>query len=81
MAKRNWTVTLPIGGHAYVDVVAETEKEAIEKAQEAVTVHDIDTWETLPEVNRGNLCLFPTPWSASAEDNGEADAEAEGAEK
>lgn len=64
---KTWSVTLPIGGHAYLVVEAETEEEAIEKAETVVTLTDIEEWETLSRVNSGNVCHFPSPWEIEVE--------------
>lgn len=60
-------VTLPIAGHAFLTIEAETEEEAIEKAFDEVTLQNIEEWEALREFNRGNVCYCPQPWEAVAD--------------
>lgn len=55
-------VTMPIGGHAYVEVEAETEEQAKELAMDQVSLTDIDGWEILDPVSQGNVLSFPSPW-------------------
>lgn len=62
-----YTVTLPIAGHAYLDVKADNEKAAIDAAMEQVEQKHIEDWEALNQFNRGNVCYCPKPWEASAE--------------
>ena len=71
---KNWNVTVPVAGHAYVEVQAETEQEAIEKAIGEVEKEHVETWEPLEQFNRGNVCYCPHPWEATATDEGEVDA-------
>lgn len=66
--KRLWAVTLPIAGHAYLEVEADDEKSAIEKACEVVTIDDIESWEALEQFTEGNVCHCPSPWKAEAVD-------------
>lgn len=61
-----YNVTLPIAGHAFVEVEADSEEAAIEAALDAVTRDDIEEWEALREFNRGNVCNCPSPWEATA---------------
>lgn len=65
---RVFSVTLPIAGHAYVTVEAENEDQAIDKAMEEVTIDDIETWEAVPQFNKGNVCYCPHPWEAAVVD-------------
>lgn len=65
---RTFEVTLPIAGHAFLTVEAETEEEAIEQAFNEVVLGDIEEWEALRRFNRGNICNCPTPWEAEAID-------------
>lgn len=58
-------VTLPIAGHAWLEVDAESEEAAIEAAHKEVTASDIESWETLDKVVEGNVCYAPT-WISSA---------------
>ena len=64
---KTWEVTVPIAGHAYITVEAESEEEAIEKAIDEVTLDEIDHWEALERFNQGNICFCPQPWEAEAE--------------
>lgn len=49
-------VSLPITGSVYVEVEANSEEEAIEKALESeVTSDDIEGWETHQQIVQGNV--------------------------
>jgi hypothetical protein len=74
---RTWSVTLPIAGHAYLTVEAETEEEAIEAALNEVALDHIETWEAVERFNQGNVCYCPHPWEAEAVDEGPVDESAE----
>lgn len=63
-------VTIPIGGHAIVEVEAESEEEAESKAFDALTRDHIEEWDALRKVNSGNVCHFPQPWQIEIEDEG-----------
>lgn len=63
---REYEVILPIAGHACLTVVANSEGEAIERAMDRVDIKDIESWEALKHITRGNVCYAPT-WNASAE--------------
>lgn len=65
---RTWGVTVPIAGHAYIVVEAETEDEAIDRALDEVTTDHLDSWESLRQFNQGNVCYCPSPWEAEAVD-------------
>lgn len=71
--KRIYGVTLPIGGHAYVSVVASSEEEATKLAKERCAMDDIQSWDIINSVNEGNVCYFPEPWEITVEDEGDAD--------
>ena len=70
-----WDVTVPIAGHAFKTVEADSEEEAIDKAIETVSLHDVENWEALTQLNMGNVCFCPRPWEAEAvcEDDEEDD--------
>lgn len=74
---KTYEVTLPIAGHAYLTVEAETKEEALQKAFEMVTMDNIESWEALEQFNEGNFCYCPTPWEADAECVSEDDDEDE----
>ncbi len=40
-----YNVVLPIAGHAYVTVEAESSEDAIEKAMEIVTIDNVEEWK------------------------------------
>ena len=65
MAK-TYEVTIPIAGHAYLTVEANSEEEAIDIAFGEVSLKDVEEWEALQQFNRGNVCYCPTPWEAEA---------------
>lgn len=71
---KTYQVTLPIAGHAFVDVEAESEEDAIAKAHDEVTRDDIGEWE-VKEDCRGNVCCFPSPWHVEVQCIDEEDAE------
>lgn len=62
-----YNVTLPIAGHAYLSVEAESERDAIQKALDEVTMDHIETWEAVERFNEGMVCYCPHPWEAEAE--------------
>ena len=62
-----YNVTIPIAGHAFKTVEADSEEEAIEKAMEEVSIDEIDEWGPLMRFNQGNVCYCPSPWEAEAE--------------
>jgi hypothetical protein len=59
---KTWEVTVPIAGHAYLTVEAESEDEAIAKALDEVRLADIENWDGLRQFNEGNICYCPRPW-------------------
>ena len=74
---RHYTVYLPIAGHAILSVEAESEDAALEKAWEADLSKDAEIeWEALEQFTRGNVCYCPSPWEATAEDDGPVETEA-----
>lgn len=75
MAKRIYSVTLPIAGHAYLEVEAESEEAAIDEALDKVTFDHIESWEALAQFHQGNVCYCPRPWEADAIDCGEVEDE------
>lgn len=62
-----YTVTIPIAGHAVVEVEADSKQEAIEAAIENVTIDDIEDWEAIEQFHQGNVCYCPHPWEAEVE--------------
>jgi hypothetical protein len=73
VSKREYQLTIPIAGHAYVTVEAESEEEALDKAMGEITIDMIETWEPLEAFNQGNVCYCPQPWRATVEDMGEVE--------
>lgn len=59
---KEYTVTIPIAGHAYVTVEAENDEQAKEKAFAEVTIDHVEQWEALDQFNQGNVCYCPQPW-------------------
>ena len=58
-------VTIPIAGHAYYTVEAESEAQAVELANEEPSDYDDLDWDLFPNgLNEGNVCLAPLPWEA-----------------
>lgn len=70
---KEWEVTLPIAGHAYLVVQAETAEEAIEVAMNEVVHDSIETWEAVHAFHEGNVCYCPQPWTAEATCVGEVE--------
>lgn len=63
---KKFSVTLPIAGHAFLIVEADSEDDAIQKAMAEVTSEDLDSWEAIEQFNEGNVCYCPRPWNAEA---------------
>jgi hypothetical protein len=66
---KTYTVTVPVAGHAVLEVEAPSAEEAIQFAlnSEKLTHDKIESWEALERFNRGNICHCPQPWEAEAE--------------
>lgn len=62
-----YSVVVPIAGHAVVEVEADSEAEAIERAVENVMLDDVEEWSGLERFNAGNVCYCPHPWEAEVE--------------
>lgn len=62
-----WHVTIPVAAHAEIQVEAETETKAIERAKALIQLCDLASFEALDYVMLGNVCHFPRPWEASAD--------------
>lgn len=62
-----YLVTIPIAGHAFIDVEADSAEEAQEKAFEIVRRDHIEEWEPLTQFNSGNVCYCPSPWEVKVE--------------
>jgi hypothetical protein len=73
MAK-TYSVAVPISGVIYVEVEAEDEKDAIEKALDSdqLTQDNLERWEAHRHIVQGNVC-YAVQWEAEAEliDDGE----------
>lgn len=54
---KSYTVKVPIVAVCYIDVEAETEEEAIEKAFESddLKLENVDEWEPLEHITQGNV--------------------------
>lgn len=63
---KTYEVTIPIAGHAFITVEAESEDEAIEIAMGEVSLKHVEEWECLERFNQGNVCYCPHPWEADA---------------
>lgn len=70
---KEYTVTIPIAGHAIVTVEADSEEQAKEKAFKEVTSDHIEAWETLESFNSGNVCYCPQPWRVEIEEGEEVE--------
>jgi hypothetical protein len=73
---KTWSVTVPIAGHAYITVEADTEEEAIDKAIGEVELDNIESWEAVSRFHQGNVCYCPHPWEAEAVDDTPDDEDA-----
>ncbi len=63
---KTWEVTVPIAGHAYITIEADSEEEAISKALDEVNLDNVESWESVRQFNEGNVCYCPQPWEAEA---------------
>lgn len=63
---KTYEVTIPIAGHAFRTVQANSEEEAIEIAMNEVTLQDVENWDCLSKFNQGNVCYCPHPWQVEA---------------
>ena len=65
-----YNVTIPIAGHAFLQVEADNEDAAIEAAfaSDDLTIDAIGSWEPIEAFNAGNVCYCPHPWEAEAEE-------------
>ncbi len=59
---KTYSVLIPIAGHCFVEVEAESEEQAKSKAFEKISLDNIEDWEALDSFNTGNVCHCPTPW-------------------
>jgi hypothetical protein len=54
---KKFGVRIPVTGYVYLEVMAEDEEEAMEKAWETeATLEDVAEWETIEQVCKGNVC-------------------------
>lgn len=65
---KQYIVKIPIAGHFVVEVEAEDEAEAINKAWDTDTSGGEAEWEMLSAFNSGNVCHCPSPWNVEAEE-------------
>lgn len=70
-----YSVLIPMAGHLVVEVTAENEAEAKEKAFEEATIDHLEEWEALSQFNKGNVCYCPSPWEVEAVKVGDDDPE------
>ena len=66
---KTYNVIVPFAGHMSIQIDAESEEDAIEKAlvSEDLTIENVESWEPMAQFNRGNVCYCPQPWEAEAE--------------
>lgn len=63
-----YRVTMPIAGHAYYSVEAESEEQAIRNVMLMDIAADDYEWEPMVDgFNDGNICYCPEPWNPEAE--------------
>lgn len=61
-------VKIPMAGHLYVEMEADSEEEAIDKAKHLDLSSDhLEYWETVDQFTKGNVCYCPHPWEIEAE--------------
>ena len=66
---KTYGVKIPIACHAYVEVEAENEEEAVTKAMQSdFGLNDVEEWEALERFNQGNVCYCPLPWEVEAQE-------------
>lgn len=58
-----YNVVIPIGGHLDIQVEAESEREAIDKAMDEADLNFLTSWDILDPVSQGNVLNFPSPWN------------------
>lgn len=65
-----YSVMVPIAGHIVVEVEAENEDDAKEKAMtsDELNLKNIHNWEALEQFNQGNVCYCPSPWGIDVEE-------------
>ena len=64
-----YSVMVPIAGHIIVDVEADNEDDAKEKAllSDDLDLKNVHEWEALEKFNSGNVCHCPSPWEINVE--------------
>jgi|GEM_PF-2778393 len=70
---KTFEVAIPIAGHAFKTVRAESEEAAISAAFDEVEHNDIYEWEPLERFTQGNVCYCPQPWEVEAVEVGSSD--------
>ena len=65
---KKYIVSIPIAGHFIVEVKAENEEQAIERAWAAQTGDGEVEWEQLNRFHEGNVCHCPHPREVEAEE-------------
>jgi len=70
--KGEYEVKVPIVGHAWVSVIADSEEEAIAKAIGKVEMADIEEWMGLEHITQGNF-FYGTCNEVHAKRIGDAD--------
>lgn len=79
---KTFYVMIPMAGHVCLSVKAESKDKAKEKAfdvagkalegmltSDSESGADFQNIELLDEVNRGNVCYFPSPWEVTVEED------------
>lgn len=62
---KEFEVTIPIVGMAYLTIQAETEADAIAEAMKIASPEDVNEWQAHEHIVRGNVC-YVQPSSAVA---------------
>lgn len=78
-----YQVTIPIAGHAIVNIRAANKKKAINNALDSIDEYTAVEWDTLEQFNKGDVCYCPLPWEIKVDDidDDHWEAEAEHARK
>ena len=72
MINNEFMVEIPIAGKATIFVQAESEDDAKRLAYENLTIDNVDEWEPMDHIMKGNVCYAPF-WSIEITDNGPID--------
>ena len=63
-----YLVIVPVAGHAFIEVEADSPNEAEVLAFERLGPENLEDWEPLEAFNEGNVCHCPFPWEVEVEE-------------